>query len=149
RGMRVVRSEAELTDALAAAEREAVVAFGDGRTFCERYVERPRHVEVQLVADSAGNVFVLGERGCSGQRRHQKILEESPAPALGDETRRTLHEAAAAFARAVGYRNAGTAEFLVDGSEVFFLELNGRIQVEHPVTEEVFGVDLVELQLRV
>jgi acetyl/propionyl-CoA carboxylase alpha subunit len=149
RGMRVVRSTTELVDALAAAEREAVAAFGDGRTFCERYVERPRHVEVQLVADSGGQVVVFGERDCSVQRRHQKILEESPAPALSAETRTALHGAAAAFAAAVGYRSAGTAEFLVDGNDFFFLELNGRIQVEHPVTEEVFGVDLVALQLRI
>ena len=149
RGMRVVRSDTELDEALAAAQREAVAAFADGRTFCERFVERPRHVEVQLVADSAGVVIVLGERDCSVQRRHQKILEESPAPELEPVTRAALHEAAATFATAVGYRSAGTAEFLVDGNEIFFLELNGRIQVEHPVTEEVFGVDLVALQLHV
>jgi acetyl/propionyl-CoA carboxylase alpha subunit len=149
RGMRVVRSDGDLDEALAAAGREAIAAFGDGRTFGERFVERPRHVEVQLVVDAADVVVVLGERDCSVQRRHQKILEESPAPLLQPETRAALHQAAATFARAVGYRGAGTVEFLVDGTDVFFLELNGRIQVEHPVTEEVFGVDLVALQLRV
>jgi len=149
RGLRVVRSAAELGGAVAAAEREAIAAFGDGRTFCERYVERPRHVEVQLLADVEGNVLVLGERDCSVQRRHQKVLEESPAPDLRAATRARLWHAAEAFARAIRYRNAGTAEFLVDGDDVYFLELNGRIQVEHPVTEEVFGLDLVALQLRV
>ncbi len=149
RGMRVVRSPSELDDALAAARREAEAAFGDDTVYCERYLDRPRHVEVQLVVDADGRVHVLGERDCSVQRRHQKIVEESPPPALTRDTTRRLHDAARAFASAIGYRNAGTAEFLVDGDGVYFLELNGRIQVEHPVTEAVFGVDLVELQLRV
>ncbi len=149
RGMRIVRSAAELDDALAAAEREAEAAFGDGRVFCERYLERARHIEVQLVVDANGHVLVLGERDCSVQRRHQKVLEESPPADLPDDVRRRLEAAAAAFVSAVGYRNAGTAEFLVAGDDVLFLELNGRIQVEHPVTECVYGVDLVELQLRV
>jgi acetyl-CoA/propionyl-CoA carboxylase biotin carboxyl carrier protein len=149
RGMRIVRSAAELADALAAAEREALAAFGDGRVFCERYLERARHIEVQLIVDSHGHVLVLGERDCSVQRRHQKVIEESPPPGLARELCERLESAAAAFARTIGYRNAGTAEFLVDGSELFFLELNGRIQVEHPVTEAIYGLDLVELQLRV
>ncbi len=149
RGMRVVRSRLELDDALAAAEREAVGAFGDGTLYCERYVERPRHVEVQLLADAHGTVVAVGERDCSVQRRHQKVLEESPAPRLGEGLRTAMLDAAVAFGAAIGYRGAGTVEFVVDGEEFFFLELNGRIQVEHPVTEAVTGLDLVERQIRV
>ena len=150
RGMRVVRTAAELDDAVAAASREAEAAFGDGTVFLERYVERPRHVEIQLLADSTGAVLTLGERECSVQRRHQKVLEESPSPALDPAARAAMSGAAAAFARAIGYRGAGTAEFMLDADRTFaFLELNGRIQVEHPVTEAVTGLDLVEQQLRI
>ena len=149
RGMRVVRSAAELDDALEAAEREAEGAFGDGTLYCERYLERPRHVEVQLLADAHGRVAAVGERDCSVQRRHQKVLEEAPAPGLSPAVRTALHDAAVAFGQAVGYRSAGTVEFVLDGDEFFFLELNGRIQVEHPVTEAVTGLDLVSEQLRI
>jgi acetyl-CoA/propionyl-CoA carboxylase biotin carboxyl carrier protein len=149
RGMRVVRSAGELEDALAAARREAGAAFGDDRVFCERFVERPRHVEIQLLADDHGTVVALGERECSVQRRHQKVLEESPSPGLDGELRARMSEAAVTFAQAIGYRSAGTVEFMVDGREFFLLELNGRIQVEHPVTEEATGVDVVRQQLRI
>ena len=149
RGMRVVRDPALLDEALAAAEREAAGAFGDGTLYSERYLDRPRHVEVQLLADSHGTVVALGERDCSVQRRHQKVLEEAPAPRLPDDLRRRLLDAAVAFGRAVGYRSAGTVEFVVADGEPYFLELNGRIQVEHPVTEAVTRLDLVAEQIRI
>jgi acetyl/propionyl-CoA carboxylase alpha subunit len=149
RGMRVVRARAELDEALEAARREAKAAFGDDRVFCERYVERPRHVEIQLLGDDDGFVTHLFERECSVQRRHQKVLEESHSPGIGSELRRRMIEAALSFAAAVGYSNAGTAEFMVDGDEFYFLELNGRIQVEHPVTELVTSEDLVRWQIEI
>ena len=149
RGMRVVRDAAELDEALEAARREAKAAFGDDRVFCERYVERPRHVEIQLLADAHGAVVALGERECSIQRRHQKVLEEAPSPALDPALRARMSEAAVTFAHAIGYRSAGTCEFMLDGRDFFLLELNGRIQVEHPVTEAATGVDLVREQLRI
>jgi acetyl-CoA/propionyl-CoA carboxylase, biotin carboxylase, biotin carboxyl carrier protein len=149
RGMRVVREPGELEEAVAAARRESRAAFGDDRVFCERYVERPRHVEIQLLGDAAGNVVALGERECSVQRRHQKVLEEAPSPALDERLRSRMSEAAVAFAQAIGYQSAGTAEFMLHGDDFWFLELNGRIQVEHPVTELVTGVDLVQAQLRI
>ncbi len=147
RGMRIVRHPAELDEALAAASREAEAAFGDGTVFYEHYVERPRHVEIQLLADTHGTVLSLGERECSIQRRHQKVLEESPSPALDPALRAAMSDAAVAFARAIGYVGAGTAEFMLAGRDFFFLELNGRIQVEHPVTELVSGVDIVGEQI--
>ena len=148
RGMRVVRGPEELEEALEAAAREAEAAFGDGTVFSERYVERPRHVEIQLLGDGE-RVVALGERDCSVQRRHQKVLEESPSPALDPELRAEMSAAAVRFAEAIGYTSAGTAEFMLDGREFFFLELNGRIQVEHPVTEAVLGIDLVAEQIRI
>jgi acetyl/propionyl-CoA carboxylase alpha subunit len=149
RGMRVVRDRGELEEAAEAAAREAAGAFGDATLYFERYLERPRHVEVQLLADEHGDVIALGERDCSVQRRHQKVLEEGPAPHLGQATRAALHGAAIAFGRAIRYRGAGTVEFVLDDGAFYFLELNGRIQVEHPVTEEVTGVDLIEQQIRI
>ncbi|MFE9856571.1 acetyl/propionyl/methylcrotonyl-CoA carboxylase subunit alpha [Streptomyces sp. NPDC005780] len=150
RGMRIVRELGDLPGELTAAAAEALSAFGDGEVFAEPYVERGRHVEVQIMADEHDGVWALGTRDCSLQRRHQKVIEEAPAPGLDDELRDRLHDAATAAARAVGYRGAGTVEFLVtaDGRP-YFLEMNTRLQVEHPVTEAVFGLDLVALQLRV
>jgi acetyl/propionyl-CoA carboxylase alpha subunit len=149
RGMRVVRDPAQLEEATDAARREAKAAFGDDTLYYERFVERPRHVEIQLLADEHGEVVALGERDCSIQRRHQKVLEESPSPALDRELRARMSEAAVAFGRAIDYRSAGTVEFMLDGRDFYLLELNGRIQVEHPVTELVSGVDIVREQLRV
>jgi propionyl-CoA carboxylase alpha chain len=150
RGMRVVRDVDELDGAVAAAAREAESAFGDSTVFIEPYLEHGRHVEVQILGDEHGNVVHLGDRDCSVQRRNQKVLEEAPAPGLDDDTRAALARGALALARHVGYRNAGTVEFLVgEDGIVNFLEVNTRLQVEHPVTEAVTGLDLVELQLRV
>ena len=150
RGMRVVRGADSLDDAVAAASREALSAFGDGTVFIEPYLERGRHVEVQIIGDTHGNVVHLGERECSIQRRNQKIVEESPSAGISAEVRATLCEGAVALARHVGYEGAGTVEFMVGADDtITFLEVNTRLQVEHPVTEAVTGLDLVELQLRV
>jgi acetyl-CoA/propionyl-CoA carboxylase, biotin carboxylase, biotin carboxyl carrier protein len=149
KGMRIVRSGDGLADAVAAARREAIAAFGDDAMLFERYVEHGRHVEVQVLADEHGNVVHLRERDCSVQRRHQKVLEESPAPTVSKAVRELVCSSAVALAREVGYVNAGTVEFLVAGDEAYFLEMNTRLQVEHPVTEAVTGLDLVALQLSV
>jgi len=150
RGMRVVESETDLVAAAAAARQESAAAFGDGAIFLERLLSNPRHIEVQILGDEAGNVLHLFERECSIQRRHQKIVEESPAPGIDAATRSRLTAAAIAIAQATGYSNAGTVEFLVEPDGAFyFIEVNARLQVEHPVTEAVTGVDLVAWQLRI
>jgi acetyl/propionyl-CoA carboxylase alpha subunit len=150
RGMRLVRDRAELTEAVQGARREAASAFGDGTVFLERFVEDPRHIEVQILGDAHGTVIPLFERECSIQRRYQKIVEESPSPAVDAGLRAALSAAAVAAGQAIGYVGAGTVEFVLDaGGSFYFLEVNTRLQVEHPVTEEVTGLDLVELQLRV
>jgi 3-methylcrotonyl-CoA carboxylase alpha subunit len=147
--MRIVRDLAQIPEALAAARRLAESGFGDGSLLLERFLPAPRHVEVQIFADSHGNFVHLGDRDCSIQRRHQKLIEEAPAPALPDEVRDRLRAAAVIVAREIGYVSAGTVEFLFDGREFFFMEMNTRLQVEHTVTERVTGLDLVEWQLRV
>ncbi len=150
KGMRVVWDDEECRDGFASAANEARSSFGDDRVFAEKFIEQPRHIEIQVMADSHGNVVYLGERECSIQRRHQKVIEEAPSPFLDEETRRAMGEQAVALARAVEYCSAGTVEFIVDASKNFyFLEMNTRLQVEHPVTELVTGYDLVELMIRV
>ena len=149
RGMRVVRSATELLPAIVSAKREAKAAFGDDRMLVEKYVDNPRHIEVQVIGDSHGNLLSLFERECTLQRRHQKVVEEAPSPTLNAAQRDTVCAAARKAAKAVNYVGAGTIEFVSDGKDVFFIEMNTRLQVEHPVTELITGVDLVEWQLRV
>jgi len=149
RGMRIANNDMSLSNAFYQAKTEAEQAFGEGGVYVEKYLENPRHVEIQILADGHGNVVHLGERECSVQRRHQKLLEESPSPALTDSLRRTMGRAAIRLAKSVGYKGAGTVEFLVVGKEFYFIEVNCRVQVEHPVSELVSGVDIVQEQIRV
>jgi len=150
RGMRVARNEPSLLNGFHAATAEAEVAFGNGAVYMERFVENPRHVEIQILGDRHGTIVHLGERDCSVQRRHQKMIEESPSPAISGEQRAAMCKAAVTMARAAGYHNAGTVEFLLDrNGEFFFIEVNARIQVEHSVTEMVTGIDLIQQQIRI
>ena len=150
RGMRMAGNDHSFLNAFSAAKQEALAAFGDDAVYIEKFVESPRHVEIQILAGADGSVVHLGERDCSIQRRHQKLIEEAPSPALDEDTLKKMGEAAIAFAKEAGYRNAGTVEFLLDKhGDFYFIELNARIQVEHCVTEEVTGIDLVRWQLRI
>ena len=150
KGMRIAHDDAAVRDGFKAAAREASASFGDGRILIEKFIEEPRHIEIQVLADSHGNTLYLGERECSVQRRHQKVAEEAPSPFLDEETRRAMGQQAVLLARAVGYTSAGTVEFIVDPQRNFyFLEMNTRLQVEHPVTEFITGLDLVEQMIRI
>ena len=155
KGMRLVEKAADFADSLASCQREASASFGNAHVLIEKYIQRPRHIEVQVFGDTHGNVVHLFERDCSLQRRHQKVIEEAPAPGMDEATRAELCAAAVRAAKAVDYVGAGTIEFIADASEglradrIWFMEMNTRLQVEHPVTEEITGVDLVEWQLRV
>ncbi len=149
RGMRVVHSEAALPNAISLTRTEAAAAFGDDTLYLEKYLENPRHIEIQVLADGQGNAIYLGERDCSMQRRHQKIIEEAPAPGLDEKTRRDIGERCAKACREIGYRGAGTFEFLYEDGNFYFIEMNTRLQVEHTVTELITGIDLVRAQLEI
>ena len=149
KGMKVAGNEAELAERLALARGEAKAAFGDDRVYLERFLDQPRHIEVQVLADNDGNVVQLGERDCSIQRNHQKVLEEAPSPGLNEAERREIGDVACTAVREIGYRNAGTLEFLYQDGEFFFIEMNTRLQVEHPVTELISGIDIVREQIRI
>jgi acetyl-CoA carboxylase biotin carboxylase subunit len=147
RGMRVVHTDASLLNAISVTQSEAHAAFGNAQVYMEKFLEKPRHIEFQVLADNYGNVVHLGERDCSMQRRHQKVIEEAPAPGLTAKQRKTMGERCARACREVGYRNAGTLEFLYQDNEFYFIEMNTRVQVEHPITEAITGVDIVKAQL--
>jgi acetyl-CoA carboxylase biotin carboxylase subunit len=149
RGMRVVHTEAALLNAVSLTRQEAQAAFGSSGVYLEKYLENPRHIEIQVLADEHRNAVYLGERDCSMQRRHQKVLEEAPAPELPAKLRDRIGERCADACRKIGYRGAGTFEFLYEGNEFYFIEMNTRLQVEHPVTEQITGLDLVQLQIRI
>lgn len=149
RGMKVAETADNLKEAMETASAEALAAFGDGTVYIEKYLGRPRHIEIQILADTHGNVVHLGERDCSLQRRHQKILEEAPSPALNDEDRKKIGDVVRRAIEAIGYRGVGTIEFLWENGEFYFIEMNTRLQVEHPVTEMITGIDLVREQIRV
>jgi acetyl-CoA carboxylase biotin carboxylase subunit len=149
RGMKVARKRGDLLEALATARAEARAAFGDDSVYLEKYLEQPRHIEVQVVADTHGNVIHLGERDCSLQRRHQKILEEAPSPALNGKERREIGRTVVQAISRIGYRGVGTVEFLYEDGRFYFIEMNTRLQVEHPVTEMITGLDLVREQIRI
>jgi acetyl-CoA carboxylase biotin carboxylase subunit len=149
KGMRVVHTEATLLNAISLTRAEAAAAFGNNTVYVEKYLGNPRHIEFQVLADQHGNAIHLGERDCSLQRRHQKVVEESPAPGISDKLRRTIGERCAEACRNIGYRSAGTFEFLYEDGEFYFIEMNTRIQVEHPVTEMITGIDIVREQLRI
>jgi acetyl-CoA carboxylase biotin carboxylase subunit len=149
RGMRVVRSEGSLLNSISLTRTEAAAAFGDGTVYMEKFLDNPRHVEFQVLADTHGNAVHLGERDCSAQRRHQKVVEEAPAPGITPEQRNRIGERCALACREIGYRGAGTFEFLYQDDEFYFIEMNTRVQVEHPVTEMVTGIDIVREQLRI
>jgi acetyl-CoA carboxylase biotin carboxylase subunit len=149
KGMRVCHNDVRLVSAFLTAQSEAESAFGNPAVYMEKYIDAPRHVEIQVLADEKGNVIHLGERDCTIQRRHQKLIEESPSPALSEKMRKKMGESAVVGAKAVNYRGAGTIEFLVDGDQFYFMEMNTRIQVEHPVTEMITGMDLIKEQIKV
>ena len=148
--MRVIETAADMADGMRSAMNEARNAFGDDRVFIEKFVAKPRHIEIQVLADTHGHAVYLGERECSVQRRHQKVIEEAPSSFISNKTRHAMGKQAVSLAKAVSYQSAGTVEFIVGANQDFyFLEMNTRLQVEHPVTEEVYGLDLVEMMLRV
>jgi acetyl-CoA carboxylase biotin carboxylase subunit len=149
RGMRVVRSEEELIQSVNMTRTEAGAAFGNPTVYMEKFLENPRHIEIQVLADEYGNAVYLGERDCSMQRRHQKVIEEAPAPGITDKLRKKVGEACAEACRRIGYRGAGTFEFLYENGEFYFIEMNTRVQVEHPVTEQITGIDIVQEQIRI
>ncbi|WP_374536922.1 acetyl-CoA carboxylase biotin carboxylase subunit [Chitinimonas taiwanensis] len=149
RGMRVVRTEEELIKSVEMTRSEAGAAFGNPTVYMEKFLENPRHIEIQVLADEYGNAVYLGERDCSMQRRHQKVIEEAPAPGITDKQRKKVGEACAEACRRIGYRGAGTFEFLFENGEFYFIEMNTRVQVEHPVTEQITGIDIVQEQLRI